>query len=80
MDVGNIGGTFVLSDRNMEKKLGSAVGGTYKDKVLTAKVDDILQLPGFNFKKVVIKMDVEGYEVSLLSPKALVITVILSSK
>ena len=62
MDVGNIGGTFVLSDRNMEKKLGSAVGGTYKDKVLTAKVDDILQLPGFNFKKVVIKMDVEGYE------------------
>ena len=29
---------------------------------MTAKLDDILKLPGFNFKKVIMKMDVEGYE------------------
>ncbi|CAC5391395.1 unnamed protein product [Mytilus coruscus] len=62
MDVGNIGGTFVLNGKNPEKQRGAQYGGQYKDKVLTAKVDDILKLPGFDFKKVVIKMDVEGYE------------------
>ncbi|XP_076081479.1 uncharacterized protein LOC143052357 isoform X1 [Mytilus galloprovincialis] len=62
MDVGNIGGTFVLNGKNPEKQRGAQYGGQYQDKVLTAKVDDILKLPGFDFKKVVIKMDVEGYE------------------
>jgi len=62
IDRRNIGGTFVVNNKNMNKVKGSQVGGQYKDIVMTAKLDDILKLPGFNFKKVIMKMDVEGYE------------------
>ncbi|XP_076080027.1 uncharacterized protein LOC143050799 [Mytilus galloprovincialis] len=48
--------------KNMNKVKGSSVGGQYKDIVMTAKLDDILKIPGFDFKKVIIKMNVEGYE------------------
>jgi hypothetical protein len=33
-DKGNVGGTFVLNDKNVEKYSGSAVGGKYDDVVL----------------------------------------------
>lgn len=62
IDRQNIGGTYVVNNKNMNKVRGSAVGGQYKDIVMTTKLDDILDLPGFNFKKVIMKMDVEGYE------------------
>lgn len=62
IDQRNIGGTFVVNNKNMNKVMGSAVGGQYSDIVMTAKLDDILNIPGFNFKKVIMKMDVEGYE------------------
>jgi hypothetical protein len=46
----------------MNKFNGSPVKGKYDDVVLSAHLDDVLNLPGFNFKKVIMKMDVEGYE------------------
>ncbi|XP_048771299.2 uncharacterized protein LOC125677330 [Ostrea edulis] len=60
-DRGNIGGTFVAKDKNPNKVRGSRVGGNYGN-VQTATLDDLLQLPEFDSKKVIIKMDVEGYE------------------
>lgn len=60
-DKGNVGGTFVSKDKNPNKVKGSEVGGNY-GSVQTAKLDDILELPGFNAKKAVMKIDVEGYE------------------
>lgn len=62
IDRQNIGGTFVVNNKNMNKVRGSAVAGQYKDIVMTAKLDDFLEIPGFDFKKVIMKMDVEGYE------------------
>lgn len=61
VDKGNIGGTFVAKDKNPNKVRGSRVSGSYGD-VQTATLDDLLELPGFDLKKVIIKMDVEGYE------------------
>ncbi|XP_061162406.1 uncharacterized protein LOC133171633 [Saccostrea echinata] len=61
VDKGNVGGTFVAKDKNQNKVKGSEVGGNY-GSVQTAKLDDMLELPGFNAKKAVIKIDVEGYE------------------
>lgn len=58
----NVGGTYVLKDSNERKVQGSAVNGKYNDVVMTAKLDDLLQLPNFDFKKVILKIDVEGYE------------------
>ncbi|XP_062574259.1 uncharacterized protein LOC134236093 [Saccostrea cucullata] len=60
-DRGNIGGTFVAKDKNPNKVRGSRVSGNYGN-VQTATLDDILELPDFNLNKVIIKMDVEGYE------------------
>ncbi|XP_061197141.1 uncharacterized protein LOC133205359 [Saccostrea echinata] len=60
-DRGNIGGTFVAKDKNPNKVRGSRVSGNYGN-VQTATLDDILKLPDFNLEKVIIKMDVEGYE------------------
>ncbi|XP_063437499.1 uncharacterized protein LOC134718744 [Mytilus trossulus] len=62
IDRRNVGGTYIVNNKNMNKVKGSSVGGQYKDIVMTAKLDDILKIPGFDFKKVIIKMDVEGYE------------------
>jgi hypothetical protein len=53
-DQGNVGGTFVLNDKNMNKFNGSPVKGKYDDVVLSAHLDDVLNLPGFNFKKVIV--------------------------
>ena len=58
----NVGGTYVLKDSNEKKVQGSAVNGKYNDVVMTAKLDDLLQLPNFDLKKVILKIDVEGYE------------------
>ena len=60
-DKGNVGGTFVAKDKNPNKVRGSRVSGSYGD-VQTATLDDLLELPDFDLKKVIIKMDVEGYE------------------
>ena len=61
VDKGNVGGTFVAKDKNINKVKGSEVGGDY-GTVQTALLDDLLDLPGFNAKKAVMKIDVEGYE------------------
>jgi FkbM family methyltransferase len=61
-DQQNVGGTYVLKDSNERKVQGSVVNGKYNDVVMTAKLDDLLQLPNFDFKKVILKIDVEGYE------------------
>lgn len=61
-DLNNVGGTFVIKDSNEKKVQGSSLAGKYSDIVMTAKLDDLLELPNFNFKKVVLKIDVEGYE------------------
>lgn len=61
-DQGNIGGTFVLNHKNMAKYSGSSIGGRYDDVVQTAKIDSFLELPGFDFKKAIMKIDIEGYE------------------
>jgi hypothetical protein len=47
----------------MNKFNGSPVKGKYDDVVLSAHLDDVLNLPGFNFKKVIMKMDVIQYYV-----------------
>ncbi|XP_063419087.1 uncharacterized protein LOC134701911 [Mytilus trossulus] len=66
-DFQNVGGTYVLKDSNEKKVQGSTIIGKYKDVVMTAKLDDILQLPNFDFKKVVLKIDVEGYETKVFN-------------
>lgn len=66
VDVNNIGGSFVIQGQNPSKVRASAVRGKYPDVVKTAKLDDVLQLPGFDFKRAIIKMDVEGYENKVL--------------
>ncbi|XP_062603126.1 uncharacterized protein LOC134264884 [Saccostrea cucullata] len=63
VDKSNMGGTFVDEDSShiKELKLGRAQG-TY-GKVYTITMDDLLDLPAIkHFKKVFIKMDVEGFE------------------
>ncbi|XP_078321942.1 uncharacterized protein LOC144621870 [Crassostrea virginica] len=63
VDKSNMGGTFVDVDSKhiKELKLGRAQG-TY-GQVYTITMDDLLQLPIIkHFKKVFIKMDVEGFE------------------
>ncbi|CAG2204191.1 unnamed protein product [Mytilus edulis] len=62
IDRRNVGGTYIVNNKNMNKVKGSSVGGQYKDIVMTAKLDDILKITGFDFKKVIIKINVEGYE------------------
>ncbi|XP_060064704.1 uncharacterized protein LOC132545052 [Ylistrum balloti] len=62
IDVNNVGGSFVLQDRNKNKVKDSKVGGQYSDIVMSTTLDNILQLPGLNLTRAVIKMDVEGYE------------------
>ncbi|CAC5413398.1 unnamed protein product [Mytilus coruscus] len=66
-DFQNVGGTYVLKDSNEKKVQGSSVSGKYKDVVMTAKLDDILQLPNYDFKKVILKIDVEGYETKVFN-------------
>ncbi|CAG2203274.1 unnamed protein product [Mytilus edulis] len=66
-DFQNVGGTYVLKDSNERKVQGSTITGKYKDVVMTAKLDDILQLPNFDFKKVILKIDVEGYETKVFN-------------
>ena len=61
MDKNNVGGTFVAKDKNANKVRGSKVVGNY-GTVQTIKMDDFLTLPDFNFEKVIMKIDVEGYE------------------
>ncbi|XP_033748261.1 uncharacterized protein LOC117333197 isoform X1 [Pecten maximus] len=66
MDVNNVGGSFVLQDQNQIKVKASEVGGTYSDVVMSTTLDNLLQLPDINSTRVVIKMDVEGYEHKVL--------------
>ncbi|VDI23991.1 Hypothetical predicted protein [Mytilus galloprovincialis] len=61
-DEKNVGGTFVMDRSNANKVQGSNVNGKIGEDVVTAKLDDLLNIPGFNFKKIIMKMDVEGYE------------------
>ncbi|XP_033729125.1 uncharacterized protein LOC117318199 [Pecten maximus] len=65
--INNVGGAYVLQDKHANKAKSELVTGKYPDMVWTAKLDEIIKLPGFNFKKVIIKMDVEGYENKVLS-------------
>ncbi|XP_062574237.1 uncharacterized protein LOC134236074 [Saccostrea cucullata] len=60
-DKNNVGGTFVAKNKNSNKVRGSQVVGNY-GTVQAIKLDDILSLPNFDFKKVIMKIDVEGYE------------------
>ncbi|XP_048757893.2 uncharacterized protein LOC125668129 [Ostrea edulis] len=60
-DNNNVGGTFVAKDKNSNKVRGSNIVGNY-GTVQTITLNNILSLPNFDFKKVVIKIDVEGYE------------------
>ncbi|XP_061196334.1 uncharacterized protein LOC133204598 [Saccostrea echinata] len=60
-DKNNVGGTFVAKNKNANKVRGSQVDGNY-GTVRAIKLDDILSVPHFDFKKVIIKIDVEGYE------------------
>lgn len=61
MDENNVGGTFVAKDKNTNKVIGSRVVGNY-GTVQTIRLNDVLSLPRFDFKKVIMKIDVEGYE------------------
>ncbi|XP_060070150.1 uncharacterized protein LOC132550149 [Ylistrum balloti] len=65
--VNNVGGSFVLQGKNAKKAKSTLVTGKYQDIVWTSRLDDILQLPGIDFKKIIIKMDVEGYENKVLN-------------
>lgn len=63
IDKNNMGGTFVDVDSThiKELKLGRAQG-TY-GSVHTIKMDNLLTIPGIeHFSKVVVKMDIEGFE------------------
>lgn len=60
-DENNVGGTFVAKDKNTNKVKGSRVVGNY-GTVQTIQLNDVLSLPKFDFKKVILKIDVEGYE------------------
>lgn len=59
-DLDNVGGTFVNQD-NPVKKAQIVMNGEYANPVNTILLDDILGLPD-KPSRVVIKMDVEGYE------------------
>lgn len=61
MDENNVGGTFVAKDKNTNKVIGSRVVGNY-GTVQTIRLNDVLSLPRFDFTKVIMKIDVEGYE------------------
>lgn len=61
MDENNVGGTFVAKDKNTNKVKGSRVVGNY-GTVQTIRLNDVLSLPKFDFRKVILKIDVEGYE------------------
>ncbi|XP_060069465.1 uncharacterized protein LOC132549543 [Ylistrum balloti] len=68
-DQDNVGGTFVLNN-NPNKRNGSDVTliGQYRELVNTALLDDLLSLLSSNpLTKVVIKLDVEGYEDHVLN-------------
>ncbi|OWF40929.1 uncharacterized protein LOC110463123 [Mizuhopecten yessoensis] len=62
IDANNVGGSFVIQNQNENKVKASHVEGQHSDVVMSATLDDLLNLPDFNFSRVVIKMDVEGYE------------------
>lgn len=59
-DLNNVGGTFV-NQENPVKKAQIVMNGEYANPVNTILLDDILGLPE-KPSRVVIKMDVEGYE------------------
>lgn len=64
VDKTNMGGTFVDVDsaHTKELKLGRAIGTSYGE-VDTITMDDLVNIPVFQqFSKVVIKMDIEGFE------------------
>ena len=65
-DLNNMGGTFVLQDKNNNKVKGITVNGQYSDLIMTANLDHLLELPGFDGKDMIVKMDVEGYELKVL--------------
>lgn len=67
IDVNNVGGSFVVQDSNKKKVNESVLGGTYADVVTSTTLDNVLNLPGFNSKRVIMKIDVEGYEHKVLS-------------
>lgn len=72
IDKNNMGGTFVDVDSAhiKELKLGRAQG-TY-GTVHTIKMDDLLKIPGIeNFSKVVVKMDIEGFEAKAMEGASL---------
>ncbi|OWF51598.1 uncharacterized protein LOC110448966 [Mizuhopecten yessoensis] len=65
--INNIGGSYVLQGKNINKAKSTLVRGKYPDVIWTTRLDDIMQLPAFDSGKVIIKMDVEGYENKVLS-------------
>lgn len=72
VDKNNMGGTYVDVDSEhiKELKLGRA-NGTY-GKVHTIKMDDLLTIPGIeDFKTVIVKMDIEGFEAKALQGASL---------
>ncbi|XP_071175148.1 uncharacterized protein LOC143079406 isoform X2 [Mytilus galloprovincialis] len=72
VDKNNMGGTFVDVDSDHIKKLKEGrAQGTY-GTVHTIKMDDLLKIPGIkNFKKVVVKMDIEGFEAKAMEGASL---------
>jgi hypothetical protein len=45
MEKGNVGGTFVNKNKNVNKIQGSSITGEYSDIVNTVKLDDLLTIP-----------------------------------
>ncbi|XP_069120432.1 uncharacterized protein [Argopecten irradians] len=65
--IANVGGSYILQEKNANKAKSDVITGKYPDIIWTTTLDDILKLPGYNLEKVVIKMDVEGYENKVLN-------------
>lgn len=72
IDKNNMGGTYVDVDSAHIKKLKNGrAQGTY-GTVHTIKMDDLLKIPGIeNFSKVVVKMDIEGFEAKAMEGASL---------
>lgn len=62
----NIGGTYVIENKNENKLRITAQGGHFIDRVYTITLDDILNIPEVTLSHVIMKIDVEGYELQVL--------------
>ena len=66
IDTLNIGGTYVMENKDENKLKITAVGGTYNGSVSTIVLDGLLSIPDVTLTRVIMKIDVEGYEMQVL--------------